>query len=78
MKRLLRLMMPLASLGLLPGCSSIPAETVVDREQLCRSWRHQTVSKDDKLTDKTATGIEGNNGARTKWGCVWGRNQIKS
>jgi hypothetical protein len=41
----------------------------VTADELCQSWRRQTVSKDDKLTDKTAAGIEGNNAARTAWGC---------
>jgi hypothetical protein len=50
----------------LSGCSQA---IVVTADELCQSWRRQTVSKDDKLTDKTASGIEGNNAARTAWGC---------
>jgi hypothetical protein len=38
-------------------------------DELCQSWRYQTVSKHDKLTEKTAAGIEGSNAARTIWGC---------
>lgn len=70
-------MMPLASLVLLSACANQPVATV-DREQLCKSWRHQTIGKDDVLTDKTASGIEGSNAARTAWGCAWGKRTVKS
>jgi hypothetical protein len=36
---------------------------------MCQSWKRQTISKNDKLTDLTASGIEGNNKARVDWGC---------
>jgi len=42
---------------------------VIAIEELCGSWRYQDVSKNDKLTEKTASGIEGSNKARTNWGC---------
>lgn len=58
------------------GCAQ-PA-TLIARDKLCESWRHQTVGNDDVLTDKTASGIEGNNNARTEWGCQFGRNRVKS
>jgi hypothetical protein len=51
---------------LLSACSQ---SIVVTADELCQSWRYQTVSKHDKLTEKTAAGIEGNNAARTAWGC---------
>lgn len=50
---------------------------VIATDQLCRSWRHQTVSKHDRLTDRTAAGIEGNNKARPAWGCQPGANRAK-
>jgi hypothetical protein len=59
---------------LLTGCSSA---FVVTADELCRDWRHQSVSKDDKLTDKTASGIEGSNDARANWGCRPGENVAK-
>lgn len=59
---------------LLTGCSST---TVVTAEALCKDWRHQTVSKDDKLTDKTASQIEGSNKSRVVWGCAAGQNKAK-
>jgi hypothetical protein len=49
----------------------------VTADELCRDWRHQSVSKDDKLTDKTASGIEGSNDARANWGCRPGENVAK-
>lgn len=60
--------------SLLSGCAK---SYVVTADELCRSWRHQTVSKDDKLTDGTASGIEGNNNARPAWGCQYGENKSK-
>jgi hypothetical protein len=39
---------------------------------LCSSWRHQTISKNDKLTERTAAQIEANNKSRPAWGCVYG------
>ncbi len=57
------------------GCS--PKYTYVDAEALCRSWKHQTVSKDDKLTQDTAAIAEGNNNARPTWGCQLGADKAK-
>jgi hypothetical protein len=48
---------------------------VIATDELCKSWRHQTVSKGDKLTEKTAAVIEGNNEARPAWGCKPGENE---
>jgi hypothetical protein len=76
MRKLLQRIALLAGLALLSACSSMPV-AIVDREELCRSWRHQTVSKSDKLTEKTAAGIEGNNDARPAWGCAWGKNEAQ-
>ena len=75
MRRQPRLTIVLLSLALLSGCGN--QFVVIARDELCQSWRHQTVSKDDTLTDKTASGIEGNNGARPAWGCQWGKNKAK-
>jgi hypothetical protein len=68
------MMLPL-SLALLSGCGG--KHVVIAKDDLCKSWRHQTVSKDDALTDKTASGIEGNNDARPAWGCAYGKNRAR-
>lgn len=65
----------LIAVALLAGCAQQNA--FVDRGSLCRSWRHQTVSKHDRLTEVTAAGILGNNGARVAWGCQTGANRAK-
>jgi len=71
-----KLMMLLASLVLLSGCA--PTRWyVVDANELCESWRHQTVEPDDKWTDKSAAIAEGNNKARPHWGCEYGANRAK-
>jgi hypothetical protein len=67
-------MLPLASLVLLSGCSQNIA--LIATDDLCKSWRHQPVHKGDKLTEKTAAGIEGNNEARPAWGCAPGENRV--
>jgi hypothetical protein len=77
MPKLLKRTAALAGLVLLSGCS-LGTVAIVDREFLCKDWRHQTVSKHDKLTDKTAAGIEGNNEARPAWGCEPGKDRAKS
>lgn len=75
MRRLpLKLTSALALPVLLTGCAT---QRVVTVEELCRSWRHQTISKADKLTDGTASQIEGNNNARPTWGCQPGENKAK-
>lgn len=67
----------LASLVLLTGCSSLRVATV-DRDALCRDWREVTVSKHDKLTEQTASEIEGGNKSRSVWGCKSGKDESKS
>lgn len=57
----------------LAGCSW--ATPIVNSAELCKSWRHQTVSKNDKLTQPTAEGIEGSNKARPAWGCSYGKDE---
>jgi hypothetical protein len=69
-------MLLLPVLGLLSGCGGMPAVTV-QASELCKSWRHQTISRHDVLTDGTAAGIEGSNGARLAWGCAYGKNKAK-
>jgi hypothetical protein len=66
-------MMLLGGLGLLSGCG--PNIALIATDELCKSWRHQPVHKGDKLTEKTAAGIEGNNEARPAWGCEPGENR---
>ena len=48
--------------------------SVVTANELCQDWRHQTVSKQDKMTDKTASQIEASNKSRPVWGCEYGKN----
>lgn len=60
--------------ALLSGCAKT---IVVTADSLCKDWRHETVSKADVLTDKTASGIEGNNESRGNWGCARGKNEAK-
>jgi hypothetical protein len=74
MRKLAKLMRPLGLLALLSGCSQTVA--VIAVEELCKDWRHQTVSKSDKLTDGTASQIEGSNNARPAWGCEPGKNEV--
>ena len=64
----------LAALAL-AGCS--PKYVVLSVDDLCQSWRHQTVSKADKLTQPTAAIADGNNRARPEWGCEPGKDQAK-
>ncbi len=57
--------------------SACASTSVVTAENLCKDWQHQTVSKDDVLTDKTASKIEANNYSRVTWGCRLGKNEAK-
>lgn len=59
--------------GIVSGCAS--KSVVVTADELCRDWRHQTVSKHDRLTQETASQIEANNKSRPQWGCAYGRNE---
>lgn len=59
----------LAALGLLSACSKMPV-AIVNANELCRDWQHQTVSKEDKLTQETASNLEASNGSRVNWGCA--------
>lgn len=64
MKRLAKLAPPLALLGLLTGCSQSIVATVS-----CEVGNHVTVSKHDKLTERTASDIDANNRSRIAGGC---------
>lgn len=75
MRRMKRCGLTLSALVLLTGCSKT---VVVTADELCRDWQHQTVSKDDKLTQGTAEQIEGSNKSRPAWGCEYGQNRAKS
>ncbi len=76
MQRILKFVIMLASLVLSSACSkTLPR--VVTAEEICRDWRHQTVSKSDRLTEKTASTIESGNKSRPAWGCAYGRNEAK-
>jgi len=69
MKKLKRRALLLPLLGLLTACEKTAPVATVDREALCRDWRHQTISKRDVLTEDTAKQIESNNKSRPAWGC---------
>lgn len=73
----IRLMMPLAGQVLLSACAKTDTPAPIAAEQLCRSWKHQTISPHDVLTDPTAAQIEGGNKARPAWGCAYGANRAK-
>lgn len=55
------------------GCTN--RYVITDAEYLCKDWKHQTVSKHDKLTQETAEQIEANNLSRPAWGCKPGENR---
>lgn len=74
MRTLKNITVLLAGTALLTGCSKT---VVVTADQLCQSWQHQTVSKDDKLSNDTAAIAEGNNKSRPEWGCEYGKNKAK-
>lgn len=67
----------LALPALLTGCETMPKPAPIASEYLCKSWRHQTVSKNDQLTEATAAQIEGNNKSRPEWGCEYGDDRAK-
>ena len=60
------------------GCGLFTKYVMVDAEALCESWKHQTVSKNDKLTQETAAIAHGNNKSRPNWQCEYGENRAKS
>ena len=64
----------LASLALLTGCAGTMPR-VVTADELCRDWRHQTISKRDQMTEETASQIEAGNKSRPAWGCAYGENR---
>lgn len=75
MRKTLKYLTALSALVLLSGC----AKTIVaTADELCQDWRHKTVSKNDVLTEKTASDLEGDNEARVNWGCKPGHNTAKS
>ena len=50
----------------------------ISQKDLCeKGWKHLDVSKNDKLTQKTAAKMEGNNNARPLWGCEPGKDQAQ-
>ena len=64
----------LSAPALLGGCSNT---IVVTADKLCADWRHASVSKDDKMTDATASQIEASNKSRPAWGCEYGKNKAR-
>lgn len=74
MRKMLRFASALPVLALLSGCSG-GSVAIVDTGALCKDWRHKTVSKHDKLTERTASDLEADNDARVNWGCKPGENK---
>ena len=72
-----KLMLLLGSLGLLTGCAQTQPFALIATESLCKSWQHQQIKKADKISDETASTIEGNNKSRPAWGCEYGKNEAK-
>lgn len=66
----------LAGPVLLTGCSKTLV-AIASAPELCRDWQHQTVSRADKMTEETASGIEASNKSRPAWGCQYGENRAK-
>ena len=62
--------------GIVSACTGKPI--VVTADELCKDWRHSTVSRNDKLTQETAEQIEASNKSRPNWGCASGENRAKS
>lgn len=63
---------------LLTGCAQTPVPAPIATDKLCQSWRHKTITKADKLSEPTASQIEGDNKARPEWGCEYGENRAKT
>lgn len=63
--------------AVLAGCGG-PEFVIISTGDLCQSWRHQRLHKGDRLTDKSASIVEGNNEARPAWGCEWGADRAKT
>lgn len=75
MQKMLKSVLMLSAPALLSGCSGT---VVVTAEKLCQDWLHQTVSKNDKISDGTASDMEASNKSRPQWGCEYGANKAKS
>ena len=70
-KLLLLLLCPV----LLTGCAPTQVPAPIAASKLCGSWRHQTITKRDQITEPTASQIEANNKSRPAWGCTYGENK---
>lgn len=79
MRNLKKPVLMLPVLALLTGCGQTQGLVAIAdqdvKEKLCRSWRHQTISRNDNLTEQTAQQIESNNKSRPAWGCAYGANR---
>ena len=64
MKKLVRHALPLVFPVLLAGCSQSIVATVS-----CEVGNHVSVSKNDRLTEQTASDIDANNRSRVAGGC---------
>lgn len=65
MQKLARRVMPLAALVLLTGC----VKDIVGIAS-CEVGNHVTISRNDRLTEQTASQIEKNNLSREAAGCI--------
>lgn len=62
----------------LSGCAKDTPPAPIAIGKLCESWRHKKITKADKLSEETASMIEGDNKARVEWQCEYGENRAKS
>ena len=70
-KLLLLLLLPALS----TGCAKTENPAPIAANKLCQSWRHQTITKRDQITESTASQLEANNKSRPAWGCIYGENR---
>jgi hypothetical protein len=70
MSKVSKLIFGLALLAPLPGCGGNIATIVL---QCPEAWKEVRINRDDKLTERTAQAIEGNNDARIAMGCKPGK-----
>lgn len=63
-----------AALAAIVASGCVDKMVLISQADLCKSWRHQSVSKEDKLTQGTAAIALGNNRSRPLWGCQHGQN----
>lgn len=59
----------------LGACQKQDDVVIANAINYCKDWKHLQVSRDDRLTERTASQIEANNNSRMAWHCAYGRNE---